>query len=469
LPSIETPPLEGFDAARRAIVGGIPMSDPSTGSGPANESALLNRLLAERNEAHRRYNEALTELDRAIQPVPDFPASPASYDETLLPKINDTWQLLPGNRTPPRPSGWGTRIFDMIWPAIAPLFEQQMAFNAAVVEHLNRNAAAHREAQAALERALPALRDGFGALARFESLLVQFLQTITPLSDSHYREIHDAIAQLRAVTDVAQRTAMIAKREVERRSTSVAPVAPAAPVAPDALAYQYVGFEDRFRGSEGAIRARVADYVAYFTRQSNVLDVGCGRGEFLDLLREQGIAAKGIDLNPEMVELCRARGLDVAVADARGYLQSVGDESLGGLIAVQVVEHLEPAYLTRMLGLAFDKVRPGGRIVLETINPACWMAYFESFIRDLTHVKPIHPETLQYLLQASGFSNVEIVYRSPIAPEGRLQKVTARPTHFGDPATDALTELVSSFNHNVDRLNDRIFSYQDFAAIGHRP
>jgi O-antigen chain-terminating methyltransferase len=170
-----------------------------------------------------------------------------------------------------------------------------------------------------------------------------------------------------------------------------------------------------------------------------------------------------------MVELCRARGLDVDVADARGYLQSVGDESLGGLIAVQVVEHLEPAYLTRVLEIAFDKVRPGGRIVLETINPACWMAYFESFIRDLTHVKPIHPETLQYLLQASGFSNVEIVYRSPIAPEGRLQKVTARPTHFGDPATDALTELVSSFNHNVDRLNDRIFSYQDFAAIGHRP
>ena len=117
------------------------------------------------------------------------------------------------------------------------------------------------------------------------------------------------------------------------------------------------------------------------------------------------------------------------------------------------------------MALAFDKVRPGGRIVLETINPACWVAFFESFIRDLTHVKPIHPETLQYLLQASGFSNVEIVYRAPIAPEGRLQKVTARPEHFGDTAPDALTELVSSFNRNVDRLNDRMFSFQDFAAI----
>jgi hypothetical protein len=144
-------------------------------------TALLNRFLAERREAYRRYNEALTELDRAIQAVPDFPSPPSSYDETLLPKINDTWSLLPKGAAPPRPPGWGTRIFDMIWPVIAPLFEQQMAFNAAVVEHLNRNAAAHREAHAALERALPALRDGFDSLVRFESLLVQFLQTITPL------------------------------------------------------------------------------------------------------------------------------------------------------------------------------------------------------------------------------------------------------------------------------------------------
>ena len=451
------------------------MSDPSTGSGQATGPALLNRLLAERREAHRRYNEALTELDRAIQPVPDFPASPPSYDETLLPRINETWALLPKGATPPRPSGWGTRSFDTMWPAIAPLFEQQMAFNAAVVEHFNRNAAAHREAHAALERALPALRDGFNALVRFESLLVQFLQTITPLSDTHYREINDAIVQLRSVTDVAQKTAMQAKREVDRRTNREPGTGNREPEArrddapADQHAYKYVGFEDRFRGSEAVIRARLADYLSCFAGQSNVLDVGCGRGEFLDLLKQQGISSKGLDLNPEMVEVCRSRGLDATAADARSYLRGVADESLGGLIAVQVIEHLEPAYLTEMLGLAFDKVRPGGRVVFETINPACWVAFFESFIRDLTHVKPIHPETLQYLLQASGFSNVEIVYRAPIAPEGRLQKVTARPDHFGDTAPDALTELVSSFNRNVDRLNDRMFSFQDFAAIATRP
>ena len=107
--------------------------------------------------------------------------------------------------------------------------------------------------------------------------------------------------------------------------------------------------------------------------------------------------------------------------------------------------------------------------MLETINPACWVAFFESFIRDLTHQKPIHPETLQYLLQANGFSDVEIVYRAPIAEGGKLQRVTPRPEHFGDTARDPLTELVSSFNNNVDQLNGRLFSYQDFAAIATRP
>ena len=411
-------------------------------------SALLNRLLAERQEAHRRYNEALTELDRAIQASPDLPKAPPAYDETMLPRINETFDALAKSGSTPPP---------------------QLAFNAAIVEHLNRNVAAHRDTHAALERAMPALRDGFDSLVRFESLLVQFLQTITPLSDTHYREISDAIAQLKSVTDVAHKTAMLAKREVERRATDSHPTAshsapaPSAPSAP--TDFQYVGFEDRFRGAEAEIRARLADYVPYFAGQSNVLDVGCGRGEFLDLLRDKGISAKGLDLNPEMIEVCRSRGLDATAADARSYLHGLPDESLGGLIAVQVVEHLEPAYLTQMLGLAFDKVRPGGRVILETINPACWVAFFESFIRDLTHVKPIHPETLQYLLQASGFSNVEIVYRAPIAPEGRLQKVPPRPEHFGDTAPDGLTELVSSFNRNVDRLNDRMFSYQDFAAI----
>src|SRR4029079_3981739 len=121
----------------------------------APDATLLNRLVAERREAHRRYNEALSLLDRAIQSAPDLPKAPAGAVETLLPAINDNWKIFSGEN-PPKPEGFGTRVFGWIWQAIAPIFEKQMAFNAAVVEHLNRNVAAHRDAHAAIERAMPA-------------------------------------------------------------------------------------------------------------------------------------------------------------------------------------------------------------------------------------------------------------------------------------------------------------------------
>ena len=115
-----------------------------------------------------------------------------------------------------------------------------------------------------------------------------------------------------------------------------------------------------------------------------------------------------------MVAVARERGLDATHADALGYLASLPDESLGGLIATQVVEHLEPSYLMRLLDAAAQKLQPGAPIVLETINPACWLAFFSSYIRDFTHVRPVHPETLQYLLRASGFERVEIRYSAPV-------------------------------------------------------
>ncbi len=87
------------------------------------------------------------------------------------------------------------------------------------------------------------------------------------------------------------------------------------------------------------------------------------------------------------------------------------------------MEHLQPGYLLRFLELAFHKLRPGGTLVLETLNPACWVAFFESYIRDITHVWPLHPETLQYLVIASGFTRAAIEYRSPVPPQDRLQPI----------------------------------------------
>jgi SAM-dependent methyltransferase len=221
--------------------------------------------------------------------------------------------------------------------------------------------------------------------------------------------------------------------------------------------YKYVGFEDRYRGSQDDIRARQIAYLPYFAGASDVLDIGCGRGEFLELLRENGVGGRGLDVNHEMVEVCRERGLNVAEGDAVGYLRGLADGELGGLIALQVVEHLEPGYLMELLELAYYKLRPGSHIILETINPACWYAFFSSYIRDITHVRPLHPDTLSYFVSASGFQQVAVRYSAPYPAEGKLQPLP-------DPGP-----LADVFNANVAKLNDLMFTNLDYAAIGVRP
>ena len=195
-----------------------------------------------------------------------------------------------------------------------------------------------------------------------------------------------------------------------------------------------------------------------------VLEIGCGRGEFLDLLRSAGIGARGIDLNHEMVEVTRARGLDATEAEAVSYLSAQPDETFGGVFAAQVAEHLEPGALMALIDTSMHKLRRGGVLVLETINPACWTAFFESYLRDLTHVRALHPDTLQYLVRASGFRDVSIEYRSPIAEADRLQPV---PLPSGD-VSPTIADLLDTFNANVNRLNERLFTYQDYAVIGRK-
>jgi O-antigen chain-terminating methyltransferase len=170
-----------------------------------------------------------------------------------------------------------------------------------------------------------------------------------------------------------------------------------------------------------------------------------------------------------MIAAARERGLDVAQADARAYLQALPDASLGGVISSQVIEHLEPSYLIELLPLLFRKLRPAAPIVLETINPACWLAFFSSYLRDFTHVWPVHPDTLQYLLQASGFARVEIRYTAQAPDSVRMRGVDPASLTGLDPATArALTTLADAYNANATILNSLLFTYMDYAAIGYR-
>jgi SAM-dependent methyltransferase len=472
--------------------------------------AKLQRLKQERDEADRQYNEALTALDRALMREPEFPHPPPSYDEHQITPLNQAWDI---GAAPPALSSGGLkgRLAGFIWRIAGPPLQRQAAFNSALIDHINRNVAAHREAQKAIDSIVALLRDQAADLLAFHSRLLIFLQRITLYVDTTGRRSEGqalvvnaavnaladdwakrwesmiareqrfetrvaSIAELRTLIAVSQQAALTVKRELDRLMASspggpqsTPPDLKGGPTGsqagnaftPALNAYKYVGFENEFRGSQEAIRARLESYVPYFEGKSDVLDVGCGRGEFLDLLKARGVSARGLDLNHEMVEVCRARGLDVTESDVVSYLDGLPDGSLGGLFAAQVVEHLQPAYLLRFLEVAYHKLRPGAPIVLETLNPACWTAFFDSFIRDLTHVWPLHPDTLRYFVLASGFSAARIEFRSPVAPQDRLQPIAI-------DAASPTADLAEAFNANVEKLNARMFSFLDYAIIGGR-
>ena len=320
---------------------------------------------------------------------------------------------------------------------------------------------------------------------RLESALVSDLRMAADIESvrNSTRQGFDDLAHKRSAEEIElrQSVALITaathtmKRELERLGgADPAPndrvaAGPPQPTGPDLDAYKYVCFEDSFRGSREEIMAHQRPYLSYFDGASDVVDVGCGRGEFLSLLHEGGITARGVDANAEAVERCREHGLDATRADALEYLRGQADESIGGLFSSQVVEHLEAAYLQRLLDEAHRALRPDSRIVLETLNPACWMAFFSAYVRDFTHRHPLHPETLSYLLRSSGFVDIEVVYRSPLPEAAKLQRVEVDPTMRDTPVGGAVCELAEAFNQHADRLNGLMFAEQDYAAIGRRP
>jgi 2-polyprenyl-3-methyl-5-hydroxy-6-metoxy-1,4-benzoquinol methylase len=438
---------------------------------------LVARLERERLEADRRYNDALTAIDRAVRRAePALPAVPAPRDETKLGEANQAWDILP-HGTPAFDRSIRGRLGAFVWRLVGPALDAQKHFNATLVDHLNRSVASDRDEQAAIGALLAGVGQQFDALARFQSLLVQYLQTITAYVDTKDRSLGGP--ELRQQIVLAHERTLALKRDVERLSLHTVGAGlqagphtrgeasqaglEAGPIDSAAEASKYVGFEDRFRGSREEIRGRLRDYLPLLAGASEVVDVGCGRGEFLELMREAGIFARGIDVNSEMVEVCRERGLAVEEADALRYVAAQRDASLGGLTAIQVVEHFEPSYLARFLEAAHHAMRPGAVLILETINPACWMAFFETYLRDLTHARPLHADTLRFLVQASGFTNAEVIYRAPVSEGDRLPRVEA-PAGV-DPA---ISSLVEALNAHADRLNQRLFGSMDYALVAHR-
>lgn len=278
----------------------------------------------------------------------------------------------------------------------------------------------------------------------FNDSVLKLLDSLSERADAAVSGREDADRLVRELTERLER--------LERRGGSPGAVAPPVTVAaqPAAAALpDYFAFESRMRGSVEGVRDRQRRYVDDFRRAAPVLDVGCGRGELLMLLRDAGVEARGIDADADMVAYARGEGLEVDQADLVAYLQGLPDDSLGGIFMGQVVEHLPAPTLVTALQLSAAKLRPGGLLVAETINPLSPLA-LRHYFADLTHAQPLVPETLELLARQAGFSETELRF---------LNEPAERLTEPDDPVIAA----------NIRRLNELLFAPLDYALLARTP
>ena len=249
-------------------------------------------------------------------------------------------------------------------------------------------------------------------------------------------------------------------RTSPRRAASPQPAGPAAaptPTGQQPPSFDYMTFENRFRPEE-TVRERQSAYLELLRTRKRVVDLGCGRGELLELLGEADVSAYGVDLDPDNVAVCQEKGLEMI----RGRRDLAPRRTRG--VARGRDRRVPPDRAPRHRKLCGDsspqpptELAGGGILMLETPNPESLLAGSINFHRDPTHVRPVHPETLSFLCESAGFRDVEIRRLAPVPADVRLPQQS--------PDEDPLGEHMSVV---VDQLNELIYGYQDYALIARR-
>ena len=418
----------------------------------------LRRRLEDEEAA---YAGALATLDALAATSPD-----EEGEEELRPRLselNEAWEPPPASRGGGLRAAFDRRVFE----ALRPVIEHQGRFNALLVRFLNASSVRSEKERGRVERLIDAgvryaqrvepmmeARDHM-RVARAPSQAEQVLEVFGRQMEAMGRRLEGLLA-LRDRVEALSEELRAVRAALEGGAPSPEVALSLKRVAADSA---YTAFENRFRGSREEIRARQADYVSLLRDQAPVVDLGCGRGEFLELLRDAGIEARGVEANAHAVQECRRKALDVVAGDVVGFLQEQPPGSLGSIFAAQVAEHLPPPVLTALLGESHRALRPGGLLVLETVNPASALAFLDVFIRDLTHERPLHPETLRFLAAAAGFSDVRIEMRTPVPADVRLHLV---------PGGGLPPPVMKALNENVERLNALLFAPLDYALVARR-
>ena len=227
----------------------------------------------------------------------------------------------------------------------------------------------------------------------------------------------------------------------------------------DDNAYQeldYFKFQNAFRGSRALIYERQEMYLPYYQNQSlPILDIGCGRGEFLQLMRDHGISAYGVDLYPEYVIEGELHGLDIRQGDGIAHLKN-SDKKFGGIFVGQVIEHISFEQLITLCKCAYERLEKGSYLIMETPNPMSLSIYTSSFYIDPTHNKPVHPLTLEYILREMGFDEVKTVFTDCSRPE-QLPQIKSN-------AIDNLEDV----NKAIERVSNMLYGSQDYAVVARK-
>jgi SAM-dependent methyltransferase len=211
----------------------------------------------------------------------------------------------------------------------------------------------------------------------------------------------------------------------------------------------YVSFENLFRGSRDDIRERLKVYLPLIRKEGigaadmPVLDIGCGRGEWLELLQEEGLHARGVDANRVLVADCMERGLDVVEADLVSYLRGLPDRSVGAVTGIHVVEHLPAETMLTVLDESVRVLKSGGVLIFETPNPQNVLVGSYYFHFDPTHRKPLPSPTMRFLFEARGLAEVEVINLHP-----------------------AETDHIEGDSEIVKRFNEYFYGPMDYAVVG---
>jgi SAM-dependent methyltransferase len=288
----------------------------------------------------------------------------------------------------------------------------------------------------------------YARLTEGQNHITQHARSLTELVEERVNQFSQRLQHVRTQLG-AQETRLALWLEERSKQTPKADNQQPQNLAKESVHFRdalYSSFEDRFRGTRTEIKERFRIYLPILKEAdiaSDIVDLGCGRGEWLEILKEEGMEARGVEINRVAIDSCRRRGLEVVDEEALTHLLSLAPNSLNAVTCFQLIEHLDFEVLIKLVDQILAVLRPGGLIIMETPDPENILVSSHNFYLDPSHRHPLPSELMQFLLESRGVSRVEVM---------RLNPLTAHKIE-GDG------ELIERFNHYF-------YGPMDYAVIG---